>query len=343
MNIVFIKHKEILNEFIGNSDNSVFHQSWEWGEFQEKAGQKVFRLGAEDGGKLVAAATLIKKPLFFGKSYFYCPRGPIVNYKLQIPNYKLFFDAIKDLAKQQNAIFLRFEPENNLEFGICLPEADPPLAENLEFARTLDVQPSKTAILNLSVSEEELLKEMHPKTRYNIRLAEKKGVIIREAEAGEFDSFWCLLDDTCKRDGFRLHGEKYYDKMLSLDCSREKNSKENLKIKLYFAVYNSRVIAANIVGFFGDTVTYIHGASSSESRNVMAPFLLQWETIKLAKCQGYRYYDFYGIDEKKWPGVTRFKRGFGGREISYPGTFDMVFENKWYKVYSVFRVLRKFF
>jgi len=266
-------------------------------------------------------------------------------------NFQLFFDAIMDLAKKEGVVFLRFEPT------FQIPNS------KFQIPKTLDVQPSKTIILDLVKSEEELLKAMHPKTRYNIRLAEKKGVIIREAEAGEFDSFWRLLDDTCKRDGFRSHEGKYYDKMLKIGNNvngknskfQIPNSKQNpklkfqnleiyneLKIKLFFAVYNSRVIAANIIGFFGDTATYIHGASGNESRNVMAPYLLQWETIKLAKRLGYRYYDFYGIDEKKWPVGTRFKRGFGGSEIDYPGTFDMVFGGMWYHAYRMMRKIRRY-
>ncbi len=333
MKIVNINQPEIINNFVAANQPARFLQSWEWGEFQEKAGFKIFRLGAEENGKLVAVATLIKKPLFFGKSYFYCPRGPVMNYELRITNYELFFEAIKDLAIKENCVFLRFEPDVELQSKIKNQKS--------KIFRTLDVQPSKTIILDLLQSEDELLKNMHPKTRYNIRLAEKKGVEIREAEPKEFNDFWCLLDDTCKRDGFRVHEGEYYDKMLSLECKRKENEKTSLNIKLFFAVYNSRVIAANIVGFFGDTATYIHGASGNESRNVMAPYLLQWETIKLAKRLGYRHYDFYGIDEKKWPGVTRFKRGFGGREAGYPGTFDMVFDKKWYNAYKVMRRVRR--
>ncbi|MFA6106068.1 MAG: peptidoglycan bridge formation glycyltransferase FemA/FemB family protein [Patescibacteria group bacterium] len=344
MKIINISEPQILNDLVGSDPSARFLQSWEWGEFQEKVGFKVFRLAAEEDGKLIAAATLIKKPFFFGKSYFYCPRGPIINFQFPclagrqaISNSQLFFNEVKKLADKENCIFLRFEPETKLKVEDC------PEDSGLKIEKSLDVQPSKTIILDLLQSEDELLKNMHPKTRYNIRLAEKKGVKIREAEPKEFNDFWCLLDDTCERDGFRAHEDKYYDKMLSLGYNRKKGGKTSLNIKLFFAVYNSRVIAANIAGFFGDTATYIHGASGNEFRNVMAPYLLQWETIKLAKRLGYRYYDFYGIDEKKWPGVTRFKRGFGGREMDYPGTFDMIFDGTWYYAYKTFRKLRRMF
>ena len=97
--------------------------------------------------------------------------------------------------------------------------------------------------------------------------------------------------------------------------------------------------------------SYVHGASANEFRNVMAPYALQWEVIKLAKQKNCKYYDFNGIDEKKWPGVTRFKMGFarfesarqGGEVVEYPGTFDMVFDNLWYNVYKLIRRIRRLF
>jgi peptidoglycan pentaglycine glycine transferase (the first glycine) len=320
MQIKNIVDKNILDDFVSTQGRSQFLQSWEWGEFQEKAGNKIFRIGVEESGELVVAATLIKKSLFFGKSYFYCPRGPLIsikNYELRITNY--FFDEIKKIAEQENIIFLRFEPSFEIQNS------------KLEILRSIDIQPSKTLILDLTKSEEELLAAMHQKTRYNIRLAEKKGVKIIEAGTEKFDDFWRLMEVTCARDKYRLHSCGYYAKMLS---------KKNL-IKLYLAEYKNKPIAAVLASFSGDTVTYLHGASDNEERNVMAPFLLQWEIIKIAKQAGYKYYDFYGIDENKWPGVTRFKKGFGGEEMEYPGTYDLIFNYIWYKVYNWLRKIRR--
>ncbi|MFH1822429.1 MAG: peptidoglycan bridge formation glycyltransferase FemA/FemB family protein, partial [Patescibacteria group bacterium] len=297
-----------------------------WGEFQEQVGNKIIRLGVEENGEILAAATLIKKTLPMGKSYFYCPRSPIGQTARQLDTRQLefLFNEVEKIAKKENAIFLRFEP------GIKFP------ISNFQFPifHTIDVQPSKTLVLDLSKVEDELLKNMHQKTRYNIRLAEKKGVKIEEAQnvAIYFEEFWKLMRETVERDNFRLHGKDYYKKMLELDF-----------IKLYLAEYEGKIIAGNIMAFFGDTVTYLHGASSNQYRNVMAPYLLQWHCLKLAKEMGYKYYDFSGIDEKKWPGVTRFKKGFGGQEIKYPGTFDLVFENGWYSVYKMVRKARRTF
>jgi peptidoglycan pentaglycine glycine transferase (the first glycine) len=321
LKLIEIKKLEDLNSFVGAQPHAELLQSWEWGEFQEKAGVKVLRLGVEDGGKLVAVASLIKRSLPLGMNYFYCPRGPIVNYKLSIVNEKLFdflLFEIKKIANKEKVIFLRIEPIdkiNNSSFIIN---------------NSLDVQVSKTIILDLTKSEEELLVAMHQKTRYNIRLAEKKGVKIKEAGIEEFDKFWELMSATVNRDGFRLHEKEYYKKMLEVE-----------NIKLFFGEVENKILCAGIFSFFGDTAVYLHGASSNENREVMAPYLLQWELIKIAKASGCKFYDFFGIDEKKWPGVTRFKRGFSGQETNYPGTFDVIFEKTKYKVYKFLRTIRR--
>ncbi|MCK4553446.1 peptidoglycan bridge formation glycyltransferase FemA/FemB family protein [Candidatus Parcubacteria bacterium] len=344
MQTINITNKEQLNNFVGAQKRSQFLQSWQWGEFHKKVSGKVFRLGVEDSGELVVVATVIKKVLPMGKFYFYCPRGPVGQKTENRPAdakamagkqqkteiVELLFNKIKDLAQEEGVMFLRFDPTFEL------PEID------LQIKQTLDVQPSKTLILNLAKSEAELLKDMHQKTRYNIKLAEKKGVKIIKADLSHFDDFWKLMCETSDRDSFRTHGINYYKEMLKID--------ENF-IKLFLAKYRGKVIGANVVSLFGDTMTYMHGASSNEHREVMAPYLLQWHCIKLAKELGYKYYDFYGIDEKKWPGVTRFKKGFtrldsarqGGKTVSYPGTFDLIFDKNWYSVYRMVRKARRTF
>ncbi len=336
MRIINLEDKNQLNEFIIRA-GGVFLQSWEWGEFQEKIGAKVWRLGIEDNNELVAAATIIKKKLPFGRSYFYSPQGPISHNTYHVThNIEFLFSEIERIAKGEGVIFFRFEP--------------PAIIHNSLFViqKTIDVQPNKTLILDLSKSEEELLKAMHEKTRYNIRLAEKKGVKVIEAGVNKFKDFWNLLDQTSGRDKFRPHGRDYYQAMLGVagdinPPSPLKKGGEGGVIKLFFAQYQGKLIATGIFSFFSDTVTYLHGGSADEHRNVMAPYLLQWQVIKLAKSLEYKYYDFYGIDENKWPGVTRFKRGFGGTEVKYPGTFDLVFGKRWYNIYKLVRgVKRKF-
>jgi len=324
MKIINITDKKQLNDFVGSKKHAQFLQSWQWGEFQKEVSGIIWRIGVEDGGQLLASAKLVKKQLPMGKSYFYCGRGPVgitnPEYSGRITNE--LFNTIKELAMQEGVMFLRFEPNWKLEIG------------NWKFVKTIDVQPSQTLILDLTKSEEEILQAMHQKTRYNIRLAEKKGVKIVESGIERFEEFWQLLVSAGDRDDFNLHGRSYYQAMLNLD---------NSFVKLLFAEYRGQPLAGNLVVFFGDTATYIHGGSSNQSREAMAPYALQWQTIKLAKSLGYKYYDWHGIDEVKWPGVTRFKKGFGGKEVKYPGTFDLVYDSGWYNIYKMVRKVRRTF
>ena len=176
---------------------------------------------------------------------------------------------------------------------------------------------------------------MQQKTRYNIRLAAKKGIKVIEAiSETDFLDFWCLMKKTSNRDGFRIHNEAHYINLLV--------SSEGV-IKLFFAEYKGQRVAAGLFAFYGDKVIYLHGASDNEFRNLMAPYLLQFEIIKKAKLEGFNFYDFYGVDEKKWPGVTRFKKGFGGFIYNYAGTYDLVLRPCLYFLYNFLRNLRRSF
>lgn len=329
MNIVHIIKKEKLNDFLTKQANSQFIQCWQWGEFQGLVSGKNWMLSVEDNGEIVASAKIITKDLPAGKKYFYCGRGPVITDGAdKMEATRLIFAEIERLAKQEGAMFLRFDPIHDLE------EHDYKINGNEALIKTYDVQPSKTLVINLTKTEEELLAEMHQKTRYNIRLAEKKGVKIIEAGKEKFEEFWNLLDQTSDRDQFRPHGRDYYQAMLELSDS---------PVKLFFAEYEKKLITTALVSFFGDTATYLHGGSSNDDRNVMAPYLLQWHCIKLAKAKGHKFYDFHGIDEEKWAGVTKFKKGFGGMEINYPGTFDLVYDEGWYNIYKMIRQVRRSF
>ena len=325
MKIIELTKKEQLDNFVSSQKHSQFLQSWEWGEFQKKVGRKVIRLGIEEDREIKFAVQIIKNSLPLGRAYFYAPRISVK--ALDNEELKFLFTEIEKLAKKENAIFLRFEPtELKVE------------SLKLKFEKTLDVQASKTLILDISRSEEEILNTMHQKTRYNIRLAEKKGVLVRVGSKEDFDSFWKIMKETEIRDKFRLHPRNYYQAMINLE-----------NIKLLVAEYNSKIIAGVIVSFFGDMGLYVHGASANEYRNVMAPHALQWKAIKIAKEKGRKYYDFNGVDENKWSGVTRFKKGFSrldsarqaGDIIEYPGTFDLAFNSMWYNVYKITRKIRR--
>lgn len=291
-----------------------FLQSQNWLNFQKSLGRKIWQ---------IEGINIIEHNLPFGKSYLYSPRANPPK------DFDGFMKKIKEIAKQENAIFFKLEPAfASLRRGEAL--------EKFGFKKSTNIQPTKTLILDITKSEQELLNAMHYKTRYNIQLAVKKGVKTHRSllKAQHLEDFWRLMQETIKRDKFKPHTKEYYRKMLEIPG-----------VELFVAEFDGKIIAANIVVFYEKTAPrlrsgqaiYLHGASDYEHRNLMAPHLLQWEQIKEAKKRGCAEYDFWGIDEEKWPGVTRFKKGFGGKEVIYPGAYDLIFQPTWYSIYKIAR------
>jgi lipid II:glycine glycyltransferase (peptidoglycan interpeptide bridge formation enzyme) len=185
--------------------------------------------------------------------------------------------------------------------------------------------PSTTALLDLTKSEEDLLAAMHQKTRYNIRVAQKHGVNVRVGTEKDLAAFIRLSHETAERDRFLHMSETYLRKTFEI-LSRAG------MCRLRLAEFDGKLLAANMEILFGDTMTYLHGASSSESRNVMAPFILHWDAIMSAKAEGFKTYDFWGCNPEdenafdyrpRWEGITRFKLGWGSERVSFVGTFDV--------------------
>lgn len=326
---------EKWDEFVkNNSSDFGLLQSSYWKEFQKSLGRKIFRLAAVDErGEILAAAQIIRQDLKFGKSYFYMPRGPIIskisNFKFQFSILDSLFAEIKKLARKEGAIFLRFDPAWTEEEVGKLGNDGVNIFEQLKSRSVGQVQPKQTLVLDLTKPEIEILAKMKAKTRYNIKVAQKHCVQIDEGE-NYFEDFWRLTKKTSQRDRFVAHNKEYYRKMLDI-------LKERGTIKLLVAKYDSKVVAANLVIFFGEWCVYLHGASDYDWRDKMAPYLLQWETMVLAKGYGCKYYDFWGLDEAKWPGVTRFKQGFcpETKATEYVGAFDSVYKMGWYKIYKL--------
>ncbi|MBI2056358.1 MAG: peptidoglycan bridge formation glycyltransferase FemA/FemB family protein [Candidatus Sungbacteria bacterium] len=294
-----------------------FLQSLEWENIQKKLGRKTWRVGG---------CLIIEHCLPFGFKYLYAPRPDIADED------KFFYSAA-EIAGKGGHVFLKIDPVSPVVF------------KNKIAAHSF--QPRDTIICDLQKSEPELLAAMHEKTRYNIHLAERKGVHIKNHESrimnqGEAQEIFCnLLNETAKRDRFHLHPPRYYKVLLEIRSECFSN-------ELFFAEYQNRPIAAALINFYrsetsidGGTATYLHGASSSEQRNLMAPHLLHWEVMRRAKQMGFLQYDFWGVDEKRWPGVTRFKRGFGGKEMIYPDSFDIIYRKRYYTLYSLARAYRK--
>ncbi len=313
----------IWDDYIRKQSGS-FLQSTCWADFQKNLGFDFWLLAAQDQKNSVGAATLvIKRTLPFGKNYLYIPHGPVFSDSSAL---KFLLKQIYQLAIKQNSVFLKIEPylsEKEEELRNILKE--------MGFKKSSkEIQPQQTIVLDLSKSERELLKSMKPKTRYNIKLAEKRGVKIRPlASSRDFEFFWNLMQETARRNKFKIHPKEHFEKLFELK-----------PVKIYFAEYQGEILAAALIAYWSHQVIFLHGASSNILRNLMAPYLLHFEIIKKAKADGFREYDFYSFDEKKWSGFSRFKSGFGGEIKKYPGSFDLVFNHFWYILYLLAQKLR---
>ncbi|MFA5076753.1 MAG: peptidoglycan bridge formation glycyltransferase FemA/FemB family protein [Patescibacteria group bacterium] len=310
-----ITDQQQWDQFIINQ-GSQFLQSWDWAELQKTLGRQIWRLGVLENNQLVAAALIIKYSLPLGKNYLYCPRGPLVTSEKYSDR---ILTEIKAIAQQEKSIFIKLEPTT-------------PLHTAYRILHTKNIQPHQTLIIDLTRPTEEIFSSFHPKTRYNIRLAEKKGLAIRESKTDtDLETFWQLLQKTYNKQGIKTHPKDYYQKLLTIQAIHE----SPLTAHLYLAEYQNKTIAAHLCYTYGDTFTYAHGGSDYDYHQLMAPHLLQWHQIQTAKNAGFKNYDFWGIDEKRWPGVTRFKLGFNGQTINYPGTFDLPIDKLWYSLYQL--------
>src|SRR3989338_2824935 len=298
-----------------------FLQTQDWLEFQKHVGRKTWRF---NDGEI--KANIIEHKLPFGKNYLYIPHGPEVSFgeiqsglKNEVDN---FLRHLKSLGKENKSIFVKMEPTDDVVMEVvyrkslkCSPKS---------------IQPTRTVLVDLNLPEEVLLSKMHHKTRYNIRLAEKKELKLEEKN--DIKGFWKLLKKTAKKDNFSKHNYEYYEKLIEFF-----DDDKDLKTKIVFEMNENKSLAGAILMTFGDTVYYLHGAMDRDYKSWMAPYLMHWEIIKWAKARGYHYYDFWGIDANRWPGVTRFKLSFGGQQVEYPGSFDLPISKFWYFVYKIAR------
>ncbi|OGN04292.1 MAG: hypothetical protein A2831_01145 [Candidatus Yanofskybacteria bacterium RIFCSPHIGHO2_01_FULL_44_17] len=307
-----------------------FLQSKEWMEFQRSLGREVLEYDKEG-----ISAKAIKYDLPFGKNYLYIPHGPAMDFNQMTGGLKNpvanFVKWLREEGKKRKSIFIKVEPlidsvAQVLASGGKFSAGGGPASGWRKSKK--EIQPSKTVIIDLEQSENELLGRMHHKTRYNIGVADKHGVVVGESNDSEV--FLKLIKKTAKRDRFSPHAGDYYKKLLS---------NNGLQTKLYLAKYDNKPIAAAIILIYGDTGYYLHGASDYDHRAIMAPQALHWHIIKQLKAKNLKHYDMWGIDSRKWPGVTRFKLGWGGRTVELPGAFDLPVSRFWYLAY---RIVRKF-
>ena len=315
-------------------NSSIFHplQSFEWGEFRKKAGVRVIRRAEIQKGKVLNGYqfTIHNIPILpFSIGYF--PKG-------DIPSKDLLED-IKNLIKENNIVYVQLEP--NVEIGNWkleignsgLRPAFHPLFTKYNF------------VLDLKKSEDEILKNMHPKTRYNVRLSEKKGVKF-EIDNGDksFKEYLKLTKETTKRQKFYAHNESYHKLMWETLKANNKDEFDSNKLQAHLlkAVYKNKTLVTWVLFTFKDTLYYPYGASSDQYREVMASAGIMWAAIKYGKKLGLSKFDMWGAANVPEPetndpyfGFHRFKQGFGAEHVEMVGSYDLVINSLNYNLLKI--------
>jgi lipid II:glycine glycyltransferase (peptidoglycan interpeptide bridge formation enzyme) len=322
---------------ISDYDKRAFHplQAWEWGLARKKTAVEVVRVGQFKDNQLTNVFQLTLHPIPYSKLKIgYLPRSVLPA--------KEVLDFLFDYGKKNQLIFIKIEPyveKTNFQFSILNFQSN----LNFQFLKSKHpLFPSWTQILDLTKSEEELLKSFHSKTRYNIRLAEKKSVVVKEMSNEEgFEIFSKLYFETCKRQKYFGHTPKYHKIVWE-------SLKKNIA-HILIAFYENTPLAAYELFYFKNTLYYPYGGTSLEYRNLMASNLLMWEAIKLGKKLGAEKFDLWGSLPQNydftnpWAGFTRFKEGYGTKFTEFVGSYDLVIQPTAYKLYNLSNKLREFY
>jgi len=278
-------------------------QSLEWKHLQEALSRKVRIFAAIEGESIHASALVVIDRTAFGLSTWDIPRGPLWEDSLSNNLKRDLLEAIIVEAKKDKCLSLSLSPVQELE------------APSIQFASSgRHIQPEATLLIDLKLPEEALLAQMHHKGRYNIRLAEKHGVSVRRSE--DIDAFYALLRQTSQRDRFQNLPKKHYESFL--------RGLQGGFLLLAFSPTSKKPISGLMGVMWGKTGIYYYGASDYEHRALMAPYLLQWEAMRLCREQGCASYDLLGLAppdadaSHPWKGISSFKEKFGGMLVTYP-------------------------
>ena len=353
----------IWNSVISKLPNPHFLQTYEWGQVKAKYGwSPLYSVWDADGTwkvesnasqlstfhSPVAAALILKRQIlrsgFAARlSILYSPKGPLLDWTNEVLRNRVLSD-LQFFAKKQGAIFLKMDPD--IVLGTGTPGSGDDVLDNggqavmSELKRrgwgyaSDQIQFKNTILIDLNPSEEEILGRMKQKTRYNIRLAERKGVSVRVGTKDDLPSLYKMYAETSVRDGFVIRDEGYYQTVWNLFMNSSDPTCEPL-----IAQINGEAVASIFVFYFARRAYYVYGMSRDAHREKMPTYLLQWEAMRRAKAKGCSVYDLWGApdvfneSDSLW-GVYRFKDGLGGKVIRTLGAWDFAPNRLWYKMYS---------
>jgi len=335
------------NQLISLLPNAHLLQTWEWGQIKAQVGWKAEpRLWRDAAGHVCAAALILRRELRFGGfsagfNLLYIPRGPLLDWNDAALRTRVL-DDLEDYARLKRALFLKMDPEVVVGWNepgspedvvdLTGSAVQRELAERGWRFSSDQIQFRNTVLLDLSGSEEDWLARMKQKTRYNLRLAQRKGVTVRQGDEADFPELYRMYAETSVRDGFVIRPQMYYESVWKTYMDR------GMACPL-IAEVDGEAVAAVFVFWFAGRAWYIYGMSRSRHREKMPNYLLQWEAMRLAKEKGCTIYDLWGAPEifnevdSMW-GVYRFKEGLGGKVMRTLGAWDYPVRAGWYMVFT---------
>ncbi|MBW8010905.1 MAG: peptidoglycan bridge formation glycyltransferase FemA/FemB family protein [Chloroflexi bacterium] len=336
------------NEIISNLPNTHLLQTWEWGQFKARYGWKPFHeVWRDELGKVVAAALILQRTIpIAGMAarvcMLYVPKGPLLADWEDAALRQRVLTDLRRFAQERRAFFIKIDSDVQLGTGVPgEPDAeDNPTGKEIlgELKKTgwlfskEQIQFRNTVMLDLQASEEEMLARMKQKTRYNIRLAKRKGVQVREGGPEDFSMLYYMFAETAVRDEFVIRHQGYYDDLWNAFYQAG-------KLKPIIAEVEGDPVAALMLFIFAGRAWYLTGMSRSVHREKMPNYLLQWEAMRAAKGAGCSVYDLWGAPDEfvetdaLW-GVYRFKRGLGGTVERHLGAWDLPIRPWLYRLYT---------
>lgn len=352
------------NSLISSLPDPHFLQSYEWGQVKAKYGWQPIYVAWDAQGKMKeerdanrlasfvpppsAACMILKRTIPMGGMsarlcILYAPKGPLLDWTEEELRNRVLND-LQSFAKREGAIFLKMDPDVALGTGVPAHEDDVVVKSGQSVMSEMkrrgwryssdQIQFKNTVLIDLNPSEEELLMRMKQKTRYNIRLAEKKGVVLRIGTPKDFGMLYRMYAETSVRDGFVIRDEGYYQTVWNMFMNSSEPTCEPL-----IAEVEGEPVAAIFVFYFAGCAYYVYGMSRDLHREKMPSYLLQWEAMKRARAKGCNVYDLWGApdvfdeSDSMW-GVYRFKEGLGGKVVRTLGAWDFAPNPFWYKLYS---------
>ena len=336
--------KKEYKNFLEGHERCNFQQSLEWAEVKKPNWQPEVILAEDENKKIIGSLCVwIRKMPIFG-NIMYAARGPVCDIHDENVLQQIT-DGAKELAKKYKAIVLRMEPDitsDDKEFREIVTKLDYKIKDDAKDFKD-EIQPRYVFRLDIKgKTEDEIMAGFKQKWRYNIRLAGRKGVTVKDGTKEDLKDFHKIMIETGKRDGFIIRPLEYFEKMY--DCLGPEH------IKVLMAYYDGKPISGVIPIFYGNKTWYLYGASSNEHRNLMPNYLLQWEMIKMAIARHDDIYDFRGVsgvvnEHHPQYGLYRFKQGFGATFTEFIGEVYYPFKPLTYKLYrfseKAFRTIRQ--